>query len=359
MAPRVNNAVTLSVCTIFWVLCKWCAEAKAGSVGPRLEKWGLKMAEKIRLDRRYYAKGIVAGFKWLSNPVSEKGARQVSRIQMYLQGPNKLKDVEVLRHHPIGAKLLAEKPDLSEAFDMANLAQCPDGSFGKTLHDVLNFPDTIPGYLLAGLSYNEGFFDSLDIDDDLRWYLDRTFLEHDASHVISGYMTDFAGEALNIYFILGHTGDTPRWALPFLPFGLLPLLLRPNIGWRKWVGHLYDAFDRGRAARNHFPTQCIPWEELLPQPLEDVREFLGITPLPEGWDTADWFIGSKMADSYLSGKDEDKDVKSNEAKLYQTAVEAGVPWRELMRASETARQKICDIVRQGGSVDDMLAALSA
>ncbi len=317
------------------------------------------MENRMRLDRRHWLLGLKAAAIWVRNPVSEHGATQVAKIQYSLLGPSLLKEVEEMRAHPIGKRLLAERPAMDAAIDMDALAKLPEGSFGKTLHDVLDFPDTIPGYLLAGLAYKEGFFDSLDVTEEVRWYLDRRLQDHDASHVISGYMTDLAGEALNIYFILGHQTSLPKWALPLMPFGIFPLLQFPNIGWRKWVVHLFDAFDRGRAAQKHFPHHSVPYEELLPKPLEEVREFLGVTPLPEGWDTSTWFEGSKAADDVLAGRGENKDAKASDAKLSQAAVEAGIPWRDLMRASEVARNKVRAVAAQGGSLSEMQAALSA
>lgn len=317
------------------------------------------MENRMRLDRRHWLTGLKAAAVWVRNPVSEYGATQVAKIQFSLLGPTFLKEVEEMRAHPIGKRLLENRPAMDAAIDMDALSKLPDGSFGKTLHDVLDFPDTIPGYLLAGLAYKEGFFDSLDVSDEVRWYLDRRLQDHDASHVISGYMTDLAGEALNIYFIMGHQTSLPKWMMPIIPFGVAPLTFRPNIGWFKWVKHLFKAFDRGRAAQKHFPHHSIPYEELLPKPLEEVREFLGVTPLPEGWDTSTWFEGSKAAEDILAGKGQNTDAKTDEAKLSQAAVEAGVPWRDFMRASEPAREKIRAIAAQGGSLDDMMSALSA
>lgn len=46
--------------------------------------------------------------------------------------------------------------------------------------------DTLPGYLLGGLVYRDGFFDALDIDEDTAWYVERCMFDHDASHLISG-----------------------------------------------------------------------------------------------------------------------------------------------------------------------------
>lgn len=164
----------------------------------------------IRLDRRHWVLGISSALRWMKKPVSEQGATQVARFTLGLNGPQVLREVEVLRNHPVGQRLLKEKPGLSETFSTANLASMPEGSFGHAYYQMTNQEDTTPGYLLGGLIYRDGFFDALDIDEDTRWYVERTCFDHDASHLISGYSTDLAGELLNIMFIQGHRQAIPR-----------------------------------------------------------------------------------------------------------------------------------------------------
>ena len=108
------------------------------------------MENRMRLDRRHWLTGLKAAAIWVRNPVSEYGATQVAKIQYSLLGPTFLKEVEEMRAHPIGKRLLAERPAMDAAIDMDALSKLPDGSFGKTLHDVLDFPDTIPGLSFLG-----------------------------------------------------------------------------------------------------------------------------------------------------------------------------------------------------------------
>lgn len=65
------------------------------------------------LARRYPLHAVVAGARWLSNPVSEGGAKQVPRILMYATGPEMLEEVQRMRTHPTGRRILADRPDLS------------------------------------------------------------------------------------------------------------------------------------------------------------------------------------------------------------------------------------------------------
>ncbi|MGB1088017.1 MAG: Coq4 family protein, partial [Alphaproteobacteria bacterium] len=301
--------------------------------------------------------GLKSALRWMKNPVSEKGATQVARVKLALGGPNVLQDIEEMRKHPIGKRLLEERPDLGATLEMDNLATMPEGSFGRELHKILDHPDTIPGFLLAGLAFRDGFFDSIEMTEEARWFLERSFFEHDASHVISDYATDLSGEALNIYFTMGYGSEMPKWLAFANPFGLVAFRQIPKVGVRAWAKHLSLAFERGRKARHHFPPHCIPYEELLPKPIEEVQAFLGIDPMPEGWTTADWLAGNKKAEEVVSGFGENEKADPEGVKLIQAAVDAGVPWRDFMRASDEARDKVLDIVRQDGSLEDMMGAL--
>jgi ubiquinone biosynthesis protein Coq4 len=112
--------------------------------------------------------------------------------------------------------------------------------------------------------------------------------DHDASHIISGYSTDLAGEVLNILFIQGHTQNTPRSRRFMTAPGLIAISSKTTVGFKNWVRYLTEAYDRGAQSASHLPHSCLPYEELLPKPLSEAREYLGVEPLPEGWDTSAW-----------------------------------------------------------------------
>ena len=270
-----------------------------------------------------------------------------------LNGPQFLREVEELRRHPVGQRLLREKPELSEAIRAENLATLPKGSFGNVYYTLCCQDDTLPGYMLGGLIYRDGFFDALDVDDDTRWYLERTSFDHDASHVLSGYSTDLAAEGLNIQFIQGHRKIAPRSRRFLTPFGIITRVSRTRLGWTEWGRQLTRAYDRGAAAAAHFPLPCIPYEELLPEPLEEVREFLGIPPLPEGWDTSDWC----KADPYAGVPEADKARQAEVSSLVDGAVQDGLNWRDYMRAGAVERDRFVDLLRQGESMEHARVAL--
>jgi ubiquinone biosynthesis protein Coq4 len=297
----------------------------------------------IRLDRRHWYLGISSALKWLKKPVSEEGATQVARFMLGINGPDFLREVEQMRNHPVGRRLLEDKPELQAAISADNLASMPEGSFGQVYYQMCCQDDTLPGYLLGGLIYRDGFFDALDVDDDTRWYLERVSFDHDASHIISDYSTDLAAESLNIMFNLGHRRNVPRSRRFLNPFGFGTVITPTRLARAEWKRELTRAFDRGAAAGDHFPLPCIPYEELLPLPLEEARGYLGVPPLPEDWDTSDWCT----KDPYADVSPEEKASQAEIVALVDGAVRAGLNWREYMRADADSRNRFVDMLRAG------------
>ena len=108
----------------------------------------------------YPLRALAAGVRWLVNPVSEGGAKQVPRMLLYANGPEMLAAVERMRSHPTGKRVLADRPDLAATLsNPSGLATMPPGSLGREFFDSMSVPGGIPGYLLAGLIYRDGFFD--------------------------------------------------------------------------------------------------------------------------------------------------------------------------------------------------------
>jgi ubiquinone biosynthesis protein Coq4 len=310
--------------------------------------------KSIRLDRRHWRLGIHSALKWMKKPVSEEGATQVARFTIALDGPRLLGEVNKMRNHPVGRKLLKEKPDLSVAISTESLATMPEGSFGHIYYELSQQADTVPGYLLGGLVYRDGFYEALDVDEDTAWFLERINFDHDASHILSGYSTDMAGEALNILFILGHTGSVPRHRRFLNTTGLIALLFKTRIGFRQWERHLTAAYDRGVRAAKKMPHCCIPYEDLLPKSIEEVRAYLGIDPLPESWDSSDWYVGK---DPYADIDPADLEAQAVTVSLAERALEKGLDWREYMRADTATREHLHAVIEQGANLDEMRAVL--
>jgi ubiquinone biosynthesis protein Coq4 len=307
------------------------------------------------LGRRYPLRALAAGARWLLNPVSEGGAKQVPRVTLYATGKEMLEAVEGMRAHPTGRRILADRPDISKTLlNMSALGGLPPGSFGRTFHDVMSNPDVLPGYLLGGLIYRDGFFDSFQMSEDARYAIERSRWLHDMLHVLTGYGADLAGEGLLIYFELGYRQTFSFPVAAVWPQGLGPLLfLRPYIGQRRWRARLRDAHARGTSARLRQHPLSVYWEELLPRPLKDVREELGIVPFEES--TADWlsksWLGRRAANGFGTYTREAK-----QARLTVRLVEAGVDFRTLMRATPERAAALRRLAAEGADVERLRAA---
>jgi len=284
------------------------------------------------ITRRYRLRALAAGARWLANPVSEGGAKQVPRMLLYATGPEMLAEVEQMRTHPTGKRILADRPDLAATLtNPSALATMPPGSLGRAFHDSMNVPGGIPGYMLAGLIYRDGFFDRYEMPDAARYAIERTRWLHDLFHVLTGYGTDLAGEGLLIFFQIAYREKTRFSRAALSPQGLGPLLfLRPHVGQRRWRELLRGAHSRGAAAREQQPPMYVYWEELLPRPLAEVRKELAIIPFEE--DTSDWLSQSRLGQSAAKGFGA-YTREAEQAQLARRIVEAGVDFRDLMRAT--------------------------
>ncbi len=295
------------------------------------------------------------GLIWLSGPVSERGASRGFRIAINMGGRKVHERRMAMRDHPVGRRLLDERPDLCAALnDMPALAAMPEGSLGRAYHTFMDHPETVPGYMLSGLIYKDDWFDSVPMDNELRWAFERWIQTHDLMHVVSGYGADLAGEGLNIYFSGGYNVGM-SWRTTFWsPFGLAPRLMRPSIGKRRWVGYLREAWQRGTTARLHLPFESVPWEDLLSQPLAAARVTLGLPPLADPkMNSAEWTDESLFTRKFLASNVDYESVQGVKA-----AVEAGVPVRDLMRADAAVRGRVEKLAREGAEAAVLVDALA-
>lgn len=305
-----------------------------------------------------YKQDVGAGLRalagWARNPVSEDGAAQVFKGLFALGGPLVARMVAEMGSDPDGRRLLSERPDLGAALDDRDaLGAMPPGSLGRVYHDFMSGPEVVPGYFIAGLMYRDGRFDRLDWDDDMKYLIERLGNTHDLTHVLSGYGTDLAAEAININFSLGITGVPVPLGGSVFAVGT-GLALVPRVGPRRWYELSIEAFRRGRTAARHKPFHCVSFEELLPEPLDAVRERLGIPPLRAPFDSSDWLlspIARRMANGYgQAGK------TARKARAVRQAVEAGVPVKQLMQVPADVRERLLELAEAGASGDELLAA---
>ena len=310
------------------------------------------------LSKRDIPGALLAGTRWLVNPVSEGGVKQVPRIKLLAGGPEILADVERMRTHPTGKRILDRRPDLGATLsDSAGLKAMPAGSLGRSFHDAMEIPGGVPGFLLAATIYKDGFFDSFEMSDDARFCIERSRWLHDLFHVVTGYGTDLPGEGLLIYFALAYEHRLPYWAASAAPMGIGPrFFIRPSCGQRRWRELLRDAHARGLAANRVCPPACVPWEELLPRPLDEVRDELGIVPFLE--DTSRWLDHSWFGRQAATGFGAYPRA-AQRAQLARIVVAAGVDCRDLARASDEKARELLRLAADGASAQEIRAAAAA
>jgi ubiquinone biosynthesis protein COQ4 len=170
---------------------------------------------------------------------------------------------------PEGRRLLAERPQLVEALaDEARLASLPEDSLGGRYLRLMRARGFAPSGLLD--ARDRGATGRVLEDAEHEWFYDRINVMHDLWHVLTGYGTDELGEAALVAF--SHA-QIPNRSFPLLLAAAA--WMGPRSWDLAWPRYLWRAYRRGRRAKL---LTAARWEELLPLPVADVRERLGIGP---------------------------------------------------------------------------------
>jgi ubiquinone biosynthesis protein COQ4 len=168
-----------------------------------------------------------------------------------------------------GRRLLAARPRLVEVLaEEAYLASLPEGSFGGWYLRFMRGRGFDPKGLLE--ARERGARARVIEDDEHEWFYDRINAMHDLWHVLTGYGTDELGEAALLAF--SHA-QIPNRSFPLLLTAAA--VMGPKSWDLAWPRYLWRAYRRGRRATL---LTAAPYEELLPLPVAEVRERLGIEP---------------------------------------------------------------------------------
>lgn len=174
-----------------------------------------------------------------------------------------------------GRALLEARHDvLSLIADRDTLRQLPDGSLGREYcrfaEDNGLFPEILAKEVREARSESGGFVP--ESTPEAAYLHDRYRDLHDLWHVLTGYGTDMAGEWGIIAFQTKQVGYRSMTTMAFMNVVKMTLLT----GRFDFLSIWFKGRRRGKRAKFLLAED---WERLLPMPLEEVRQELGVEPL--------------------------------------------------------------------------------
>jgi len=193
---------------------------------------------------------------------------QVVQFLNAVGGNGDLRAFARFRAHPSGRRLLAERPSLPDILsNLDGLAAMPAGTFGRAYADFMQREKLDPVGIVD--EFRAGADSAMaEVDPDQLWFFERLDVMHDLWHVLTGYGRDAAGESAVLAFTLA---QFPVRGIAILV--IAAAFIGPKDLSFSWPRYLFRAWKRGRRA---VPLTVVPYESLLPRPLEEVRNLLGI-----------------------------------------------------------------------------------
>jgi ubiquinone biosynthesis protein COQ4 len=190
---------------------------------------------------------------------------------MALIGPTMARGFDEVAALPEGQRLLRDKPDLLALLsDDDYLASLPAGSFGAAYRDFLQ-QHRLDAGVFDARTVIQPIIDRNQWGDDFGYLIHRGTVLHDVFHVLGGYGADAGGELGNLGFTHGQLPNCRMTAV----LGVIFCAIIGGAGWRRKRQYWREAVARGRNATN---LMAAHFEELLAEPLTEVRARLDITP---------------------------------------------------------------------------------
>jgi ubiquinone biosynthesis protein COQ4 len=195
--------------------------------------------------------------------------QQVFVIIEALSGKSPERNIRRLRRHPIGKKLLADKPDiLRHLRDRRSLEALPAGSVGRGYLDFVDSEGISADGLVQASEVEHGA--AWQADGDMLFLRDRMRDTHDLWHTVTGYKGDLVGEGALLAFSFAQTWN------PGVGFIITAGFLKGReIGVRRQI---LRGLSRGLRAEW---LPAVEWEKQLARPLAEVRRELRLGEPPE------------------------------------------------------------------------------
>src|SRR5262245_20777464 len=218
-----------------------------------------------------WRRGLSALRELLAEPERTDKAFEVFQ---FIDGDSEERTFQRFLAAPDAMRLVRERPSLVASLcDRDSLSRLPPVSFGRRYLDFRDSTGFDPASLtnlkaeLLERARREG--ETLGELDPIRdWFRDRMIVMHDLWHVLTGYGTDELGEAALLYFSHWQVGG--RANAIFITGIAIRMILS---GQFRDLPYLARAWRRGRHSRW---LMALPYEDLLPLPLDKVRRRAGL-----------------------------------------------------------------------------------
>ena len=170
-----------------------------------------------------------------------------------------------------------EKRALAD-FKKDDVKDCKPGTLGAALYDFM----VNSGYEL------DIFYREIQVVNDLTFYLRQTALTHDIEHIVSGFGPNHGGE---IALLTANMHGKARYFRPELAafFNRVQVYLKAKTIMKDGLHYpeamalnLEAEFRGAEQGRNwNYPLMLADWRAMVDWQIADIREELGITPVPE------------------------------------------------------------------------------
>jgi ubiquinone biosynthesis protein COQ4 len=162
-------------------------------------------------------------------------------------------------------------------FKKDEVKDCAPGTLGAALHDFM----VNSGYEL------DVFYREIQVVNDLTFYLRQAALTHDIEHIVSGFGPNHGGE---IALLTANLHSKARYFHPELAafFNRIPTYLKAKTVMKDglhypeaWALHLEAEYQGAVQARSwKCPIMLADWRAMTDWQIADIREELGIDPVP-------------------------------------------------------------------------------
>lgn len=224
------------------------------------------MTDQASMDTRLHPIAALRAVRKLIR--NREDTRQVFLLIEALRGKTGQRQFERFKNCPEGRDLLSRRPDLLAALsDRAALAQMPPGSLGRTYYDFM----TSENLSAEGLVEASKTRDAPVPANEVTWFRERGREMHDLFHVMTGYGRDPLGEVCVVGFTYAQNRQKGLAVVSLVGAYRTKRRLRDQPIYRT----LWQAYRNGRRARWLYAAD---WENLLAQPLEELRARFGIRP---------------------------------------------------------------------------------